>query len=203
MPVCQFVNRFIYCNKYMEENNKIQYLAWQVPEYEQPERNRKWYLIATVFLLVCLFFCFFEIDSWKVVFLGVNSNFIFALILILSAIIMIINDGREPLMVDFKIGPDGINIGKKFYDYDVIKHFSIIYKPNLNIKHLYLEFSNSFTHPRLSINLYDQDPITVRNYLLRYLDEDLERANPPISEQLTRLLKLWFNKDRLFRVSVV
>lgn len=190
MPVCQFIGRFVYYNKYMDENNKIQYLSWQVPEYEQPERNRKWYLIATVFLLVCLFFCFFEIDSWKVVFLGVNSNFIFALILILSAIITIINDGHEPIMVDFKIGPDGINIGKKFYDYDTIKHFSIIYKPNFNIKHLYLEFNNSFTRPRLSINLYDQDPITVRNYLLRYLDEDLERSEPPISEQLTRLLKL-------------
>jgi hypothetical protein len=174
----------------MAEDNRIQYLAWQVPEYEQPERNRRWYLIATLFLLICLFFCFFEISQWKIVFLGANSNFIFALILILAAIISIINDGRDPLLVDFKIGPEGINIGKKFYDYDVIKSFSVIYKPNLDIKHLYIEFNNSFVHPRLSINLYDQDPITVRNYLLRYLDEDLERANPPMSEQLTRLLRL-------------
>ena len=28
------------------------------------------------------------------------------------------------------------------------------------------------------------------NNLHRYLDEDLERANPPLSEQLTKLLKL-------------
>jgi len=174
----------------MEENNKVQYLSWQVPEYEAKERNRNWYIIAAVFLLICLFFCFFEINSWKIIFLGANSNFIFALILILSSIIMIINDGQEPSMVNFKIGPEGINIGKRFYDYDVLRHFSIIYKPNMDVKHLYLEFKNSFTNPRLSIHLYDQDPIAVRSYLLRYLDEDLERLGPPISEQLTKLLKL-------------
>lgn len=190
MPVCQFVSRFIYYNKYMDENNKIQYLSWQVPEYEKKERDRVWYTLAATFLLVCLFFCFFEISNWKIVFLGINSNFIFALILILSSIITIINDGQEPNMVDFKIGPEGINIGKRFYDYDELRHFSIIYKPNMDIKHLYLEFKNSFTHPRLSIHLYEQDPITVRNYLLRYLDEDLERTVPPASEQLTKLLKL-------------
>ena len=174
----------------MEENNKVQSLSWQVPEYEPKERNRRWYTLAVIFLLIALFFCFFEIHAWKPVFLGLNSNFIFALILILSSIVMIINDGQDPRIVDFKIGPEGINIGKKFYDYDELKHFSIIYKPNMEVKHLYIEFKNSLINPRLSIHLYDQDPITVRNYLLRYLDEDLERLGPPVSEQLTKLLKL-------------
>lgn len=174
----------------MEDNNKVQYLSWQVPEYESKERDRIWYILAVLFLAVTLFFCFFEINHWKIVFLGANSNFIFALILILSAIIMIINDGQEAALVDFKIGPDGINIGRKFYDYDQLKHFSVIYKPELGIQHLYIEFKNSLIHPRLSLHLYEQDPITVRNYLLRYLDEDLERLGPPISEQLTKLLKL-------------
>jgi len=174
----------------MEENNAIQYLSWQVPEYEKKERNKLWYLIAIIFLIVCLLFCFFEISNWKIIYLGVNSNFIFALILIISSIIMIINDGQEPAIVDFKIGPEGINIGRKFYDYDELRHFSIIYKPNIEVKHLYIEFKNSFIHPRLSIHLYSQDPIIVRNYLLRYLDEDLERLGPPVSEQLTKLFKL-------------
>ncbi len=173
----------------MEETNQIQHLAWQVPEYDKKDRGKKWYIVATLVLLVFLFFCFFEINNWKIIFLSTNSNFIFALILIISSIIMIINDGQEPNMVDFKIGPEGVNIGKRFYDYDEIRHFSIIYKPNMDIKHLYLEFKNSL-RPRLSIYLMDQDPIIVRNYLLRYLDEDLERIAPPTSEQLTKLLKL-------------
>ena len=97
----------------MEENNKVQFLSWQVPEYEPKERDKKWYALAIIFLIFCLLFCFFEIHNWRFVFLGTNSNFIFALILILSSIITIINDGQDPMMVDFKIGPEGINIGKK------------------------------------------------------------------------------------------
>ena len=174
----------------MEDNNKVQSISWPVPEFDKKEREKRWYLIAVAFLLISLFFCFFEISNWRPVFLGVNSNFMFALILILSAMIMIINDGQETNLVEFKIGPEGINVGRKFYDYDELNHFAIIFKPNIEIKHLYIEFKNGFLHPRLSIPLNEQDPITVRNYLKRYLDEDLERLGPPLSEQLTKLLKL-------------
>lgn len=174
----------------MAENNTIESLKWQIPEFEVVERNRNWYILAGITMLVFLFFCFFEIVKWRPVFLGSNSNFIFAIILILSAIIMIIRDGQNPRLIDFEIGPEGITIGHKFYDYDLIKNFSIIYKPNIDFKNIYIEFKNSFIYPRLSIHLGDQDPIIIRNYLLRYLDEDLERLNPPTSEQLTRILKL-------------
>lgn len=172
------------------EDNRVQYISWEVPEYDKKERDRKWYIIAVIFMFISLFFCFFDIQSWKIVFLGVNSNFMFALILILSAMIMIINDGQEPAMVTFKLGPEGINIGRKFHDYDELRHFSIIFKPEMGVKNLYIEFKNSFLNPRLSIPLLDNDPITVRNYLKRYLDEDLERLGPPLSEQLTKILKL-------------
>lgn len=174
----------------MEENNKIQYISWKVPEFDKKEREKTWYIVAVIFMFITLFFCFFEISSWKIVFLGVNSNFMFALILILSAMIMIINDGQDPNLVEFKLGPEGINIGQKFHDYDDLKHFSIIFKPEMEVKNLYFEFNNSFLNPRLSIPLFEQDPIAVRSYLKRYLDEDLERLGPPISEQLTKMLKL-------------
>ncbi len=174
----------------MEENNRVQYISWQVQEYDKKEREKKWYVIAVIFMFVTLFFCFFEIIAWKIVFLGVNSNFMFALILILSAMITIINDGQEANEIEFKLGPEGINVGRKFHDYDELRHFSIIFKPELGIKNLYIEFKNSFLNPRLSIPLLEQDPIAVRNYLKRYLDEDLERLGPPLSEQLTKILKL-------------
>jgi len=45
-------------------------------------------------------------------------------------------------------------------------------------------------HPRLSVPLRRMDALTVRNFLVRYLDEDLTRTVPPLSEQLTKLLKL-------------
>ncbi|MFA5184004.1 MAG: hypothetical protein WC456_00580 [Patescibacteria group bacterium] len=169
--------------------NKGSYLRWPVPEYKKHDRNRNWYIAAGVFALICLFFSFFSFSGWRLVFLGLESNFLFALIIILASIVMIINDSREPLQVDFEIGPEGVKIGRKFYDYDEFKNFSVLYKPKDGIKNLYLEYKNGM-RPRLSVPLRRMDALTVRNFLVRYLDEDLERTAPPLSEQLTKLLKL-------------
>lgn len=173
----------------IDKQNMPQKLVWPVPEYRRPERGRRWYIIAGIFLFLCLFFSFFSFSGWKLTFLGANSNFLFALILIISSIIIIINDGRPALMVNIYLESEGMKIGNKFYDYDGFKHFAIIYKPKQSVKNLYFEFKNSF-RPRLSIPLRHMDPILVRNFLLRYLDEDLERTDIPLSEQLTKLFKL-------------
>ncbi len=165
------------------------YLHWQVPEYRVPQRSRAWYLVAAAFLAICVFFSFFTISGWRIAFLGYNSNFLFVLIIIMAAAIMYINESREPAMIDFELGPEGIKIGNKFYDYDDLKNFCVLYKPKQSIKNLYFEFKTS-TRPRLSIPLRRMDALNVRNFLVRYLDEDLERNNAPLSEQLTKLLKL-------------
>jgi len=173
----------------IDKQNSPQKLAWPVPEYHQPERNRRWYIAAGIFLFICLFFSFFSFSAWRLVFLGANANFLFALIIIIGAIIMIVNDGREPLLVNIYLTKDGVSVGKKFYDYDRFKDFSVIYKPKQSLKNLYFEFKNTM-RPRLSIPLRHMDPLLVRNYLLKYLDEDLERTDMPLSEQLTKLFKL-------------
>ncbi|MDD3285656.1 MAG: hypothetical protein PHG95_03430 [Patescibacteria group bacterium] len=165
------------------------FIQWQVPEYKKPERGKHWYLLAAIFVIICLFFSFFTISGWHIVFLGAKSNFLFALIILISMAIMTVHDSQEPRMVTVKLEPEGIQIGRRFYDYDEIKQFCVLYKPKQSIKNLYLEFSNKML-PRLAIPLRRQDPLTVRNYLVRYLNEDLERIAPPLSEELTKLFKL-------------
>ena len=171
------------------DSTKQNAIQWQVPEYRTPKRSRNWYLLATLFVLIALFFCFFTISSWQIVFLGSKSNFLFALIIFMSTAIMIIHDSQEPRMINVKLSPDGIYIGKRFYDYDSIKNFCVLYKPKQSIKNLYLEFTNKML-PRLSVPLRSQDPLNIRNYLVRYLDEDLDRVAPPLSETLTKIFKL-------------
>lgn len=165
------------------------FIQWQVPEYKKPERGKYWYLLAALFIFICLFFSFFTISSWSIVFLGAKSNFLFALIILISMAIMMVHEGQEPRMVTVKLEPEGIQIGRRFYDYDEIKQFCVLYKPKQSIKNLYLEFNNKMM-PRLAIPLRRQDPLNVRNYLVRYLNEDLERIAPPLSEELTKLFKL-------------
>lgn len=172
----------------MAENHPA-YLKWSVPEYRPPQRGRSWYLAAGAFVLVCLFFSFFAFEGWRPVFLGLRSNFLFALIIIIASAVTLIHENQEPLMVKVELGPEGIQVGETFYDYDIIKHFAVIYKPKQSIKNLYLEFKNSF-RPRLSLPLRSLDALAVRNFLAQYLDEDLDRTDPPLSEQLTKVLKL-------------
>ncbi len=164
-------------------------LTWEIPEHKKIERSKRWYIIAGVLVFLAIFFSFFAISDWRLVFLGSNSNFLFALIIVIALAIMLINEGQEPMILNFSLTPEGVEIGKRFYDYDDFEHFYVIYKPRQSVKHLYLEFKNSI-RPRLSVPLRRMDALTVRNFLLKYLNEDLERTDQPLSEQLTRILRL-------------
>ena len=117
------------------------------------------------------------------------SYFLFAVIIIVGSVVVILNDGRNPGLIDFAITTEGIIIGRNFYDYDEIKNFSIVYKPNQDTKKLYFEFKNPMKM-RLSIALINMNPLPIRENLLKYLPEDLERTDQPLSENLARIFKL-------------
>jgi hypothetical protein len=148
-----------------------------VPEYDKHERNRNWYIISAIVGLIFLIYSFF------------SGNFLFAAIIIIGAWVVIIHDGQEPMMVNFVITDEGLIVGRKFFDYDVLKDFSIVYKPNQNLKNLYFEFKN-VVKPRLSIPLGNINPLPIRENLLKYLPEDLERIDQPLSEALAKMFKL-------------
>lgn len=155
--------------------NKI--AGWRVPEYEKQERTKTWYAAAVLIGVSLLIHSFY------------TANFLFAVIIITAALVIIINDGRHPDMVDVILTTEGIIVGRKFYDYDEIKDFSVVYKPNLGVKNLYFEFKSALKH-RLSIPLDDMNPLLIRENLLKYLSEDLERTDQPTSEGLAKLFRL-------------
>jgi len=158
-----------------DQGRKI--MGWTVPEYDQPDREQGWYALAVILGLIFLVHSF------------LNGNFLFAVIIIIGAFIIIMRDGREPMPVNFSLTDEGVIIGKRFYDYDEIKNFAIVYKPHQGVKNLYFEFKSAFKQ-RLSIPLNNQNPLPIRENLLRYLPEDLERTDQPLSEALAKLFKL-------------
>lgn len=150
---------------------------WNIPEYYKHKRGAGWYIMAGIIDLVLIFYAFS------------TDNFLFAVIVIIASFIIILFDSNDPEEINFRITTIGIIIGNKFYDYDEIKNFSIIYKPNEEIKKLYFEFKNVITQ-RLFIPLEDQNPLQVRNILLKYLSEDLDRDGEPLSEAFSRTFKI-------------
>jgi len=151
--------------------------GWSIPEYDKHERQRNWYIISAVVGLIFLIYSFS------------GGNFLFAAIIIIGALVIIIHDGQEPMNINFVITDEGLAVGKNFYSYDVIKDFSIVYKPRENVKNLYFEFKN-VVRPRLSVPLKSMNPLPIRENLLKYLPEDLERTDQPLSEALAKMFKL-------------
>lgn len=149
---------------------------WTFPEHTKYEHGRKWYVWFTVLMLGLLIFSL------------VTLNFLFAVIIIVSAVVIFLNDVREPMQMSFYIGEGGILVGTKFFDYKDIRTFWLIYEPK-EVKNLYFS-PKSFVQPLISIPLLDQDPLKIRNFLLQYLEEDLEKEEEPVSEQLGRRFKI-------------
>lgn len=152
-------------------------INWTVPEFEKVKRSKKWYIIAAIVILVFMGYAIY------------TANYLFALIIILSIAVFYLNDIQNPSRVEVAITSDGVVVGNKFYNYDGMKNFAIVYKPNENIKQLYFEFKSAIKQ-RLSIPLENANPLIIRENLLKYLEEDLERTDPPLSENLTHILKL-------------
>jgi hypothetical protein len=160
-----------------EQNDYGETLAqWDFPEFIKQKRSTAWY-----FWLIVLF-------GALLVYAFININFLFAIIIIMSAIVFYLIYRREPEQIIFRIMEDGVESDGHFFPYELAKHFFIIYKPP-EIMYLFVEFKST-TKPRLNIPLMNQNPLEIRRILAEYLTENLEKEDEPLSNYLTRVLKL-------------
>jgi len=160
-----------------EENKNDSLISWSFPEIVLPQRSRAWYIWAMLIGVAILLYSVF------------TANFLFGLIVILVAIVLISYHHKDIAEVDFAVTEDGVLVGDKFYVFKDFKHFYIIYEPERNVKNLYFELKSSL-RPRLTIPLQDVNPIKVRNILLEYLDEDTSQEVEPLSESIAKRFKL-------------
>lgn len=151
-------------------------LKWKFSEYDSYERGTGWYIIAGTISLAFLI--------WALV----NSNFLFAVIVIIIDLIIFLQTSRSPVKLDLTIFEEGIMIGETFTPWRDIKSFWIIYRPPVS-KTLYLNFKSTFK-PDLTIPLENKNPLKIRETLLQHLEEDTSKEEDSLSEQLRRFLKL-------------
>ncbi|MFA5076189.1 MAG: hypothetical protein WC480_02100 [Patescibacteria group bacterium] len=151
-------------------------MTWSFSEFVQYERSRGWYIGAIIIMALLLLYSVLV------------ANFLFALIVLITAIILFLRSSNEAKEIKFSIFEDGIMVGEKFYNYKEIQNFWLIYEPPV-VKNLYFSFG-SILLPRVQIPLQDRNPVKVRQILLKYLNEDLTKENEPFSDAMSRLLKL-------------
>src|ERR1035437_6381148 len=93
------------------QNSDKQLLQWKVKEYQKHEHDRGWYIIAGIVALGLLIYAI-----W-------THNYFFALIIIISAFLIVFNDQEEPKELDVILKNNGVQIGKKFYEYNTFSEF--------------------------------------------------------------------------------
>ncbi len=150
--------------------------SWKHPDYVAYTKNKWWYLHSGLLLMLAVAWTFYD------------KNYLFGLFLILFYLVILLYENRQPKIIDFIITPVGIMTDKSFYKWRDIDNFYIIYQA-YGIKNLYIEFKN-ILNGRLIVPLDGQNAVAIREYLLNFLTEDLEREAEPISEKLRRFLKI-------------
>ncbi len=139
--------------KIITENN----IEWSALEFEKHPKDPAWFLasgfLAIIFLVIAIFM----------------KNFLFAIIVILSAFSIFVWAQKQPKKIKFKLTSRGIIINKILYNYENLNSFWIFYEPP-EVKHLSIE-SKKFFMPKIIISLAEQNPEKIKEFLLKYLPE--------------------------------
>ena len=151
-------------------------VEWEVDEYDNHSRSRFWYITASI------------VGVGLIVYSVLTANFLFAVIILMGGIITLLASFQEPETINVFILPTGVVIGDDYYEYKYMKDFSIVYDPP-EIKMLYVDFESAF-EPMLAVPIEDVNPNTVRDSLLPYCIENLERTEERLTDTVRRLYKL-------------
>ncbi|MBU1131887.1 hypothetical protein KKC32_01360 [Patescibacteria group bacterium] len=151
------------------------YEEWTFFENVREKRSRVWYFIVSLVLGLLILYAV------------LTMNFLFAIILVLAALIFIVQFFEHPKSLQVRIGEDGIILDNRFYSYRDLKSFWIIYEPPMS-KYLYIDFKNQMKKS-LSIPLESANPLKVREALLNYLGEDLTRDDEESEEILSAMFR--------------
>jgi hypothetical protein len=151
-------------------------LEWSYPEYTLHHRSHSWYfwygIIAAALIVLSLF----------------SDNYLFAVIIILSSIILFLQNWEHPKTMDLQLRTDGLYLGEKLYSYRDIAEFWIAYDPP-HVSKVYLAFESTIV-PMQGIPLGETNPLQVREILLKFVPENLDREDEPGSDIIARVLKI-------------
>ncbi|MFH1046967.1 MAG: hypothetical protein V1738_01590 [Patescibacteria group bacterium] len=161
-------------NDVQMETNEI--VTWEIDESDRYRRGKAWYGSMVL------------IGGGLLIYAVASANFLFALLILMFALVIYLTSLKPPENLTVEISLDGVKVGETFYPYRDIKRYWFVYDPP-EVKNLYLDFK-AVAKPMLSLPLMDQNPNRIRQILSQYLPEDFEENEEPFMDFLGRILKL-------------
>jgi len=141
----------------IEEHSADELLAWNAPEFEKPEKSRRWYLIIFAILAGIAFYALFK------------NGPIMAITFIMIGVTGYLMLNKEPREMIFRITNDGIVVGRQIYEFEHMQSFWIFYDPPYE-KVLSFHLKGSFI-PFLHIPVHNEDPVKIREVLIKFIPE--------------------------------
>lgn len=149
-------------------------LAWDAKEFTEYERNKRWYvLVAVAGALLTAGALYFQ--QWLV-------GAVFAL----ATFVVIKHADDKPRTISYSISKLGIHVGDKFYPYNELKVYWLVYNPP--VKTLTLQGISRFK-PLIKIHLDNLDPLAVQGALKDYLAEQPKQSEDLI-DRFSRMIRL-------------
>jgi uncharacterized membrane protein YobD (UPF0266 family) len=149
-------------------------ITWEAWEYKHYPKNLGWYVVLTsITLAVMAFFIIVQSDIFAAVSLGI------------IALLIVFFSRQTPRRVEIELTTKGINFGNIHYPYKQIKHFWIVHNQN----HQMIIFDTSaVVNNILTVELEDQDPDMIREFLMNFLPEHTE-TEPTVTQKIMHTFK--------------
>jgi hypothetical protein len=149
--------------------------SWETWDHEPVERSQRWYAVAGSLGVAALLHAV------------ITGNYLFALIILMFAALLLVQDMRAPRKTNAYITDTGVVYDGEIFPFTDLEGFALVYRPP--VKMLYLSFNRNF-QPTLAIPLLEADPVVIRENLLGYLMEDSNLERERLTDTLHRVYKL-------------
>ena len=157
--------------------NETTAIQWQIPEYEYQPKDIAWRWLSLIAAIIL-----FAFAIWQ-------KNFLFAVFLIVAALLTITWARRLPKTTDFTLSEKGLDIGgKKFYPYEGLVGFAIVSgDQDTGFDELIVKTKGQL-NTLIKIIIISAQGGAIKNLLSRFIPEIEYRES--VSDRLARLLRL-------------
>lgn len=149
--------------------------SWTAPLRQKMQKGPVWMIVVSSIIAALLFYG------------ALTANWFFIIAILTAAVVYLIDHTEPTKEIEIKISDYGIKIGQNGIPFSNIKGFWIIHYGPFFSK-LYLTTYQKLM-PEIGIELMDQDPAVIREFLTRHVVE-WEGKQEGLMDICTRLLRL-------------
>lgn len=159
---------------YEEIGSEEVIMKWEAPEFEQFDRPKSWYIILLIVAILLIVYAL------------ITANYLLAIIVVMLAIVINTLTRKKPDILNMAITQKGVLISNNLYTFEEdLDTFWVLYNPP-DLKTLNFTRQQRFM-PQVTVQLNNANPLKVREILLEYLEEDVEREEH-VADKISRRL---------------